>query len=168
MRALVQRVARARVTVEGRVTGAIERGLLVLLGATHADREADADGLARKVAGLRVFADDAGHMNLDLAAVGGRALVVPQFTLYGDARRGRRPDFIAAARPEQAEPLFERFCATLAGAGVGVERGVFRAHMAVELVNDGPVTLMIEIPPPADAVPEGDVPGSGDAGGERA
>lgn len=152
MRALVQRVAHARVSVEGRVAGAIECGLLVLLGATHADGPADADWLAHKVAGLRVFADAAGHMNLDLAAAGGRALVVPQFTLYADARRGRRPDFVAAARPEQAEPLFQRFCATLAGAGVGVERGAFRAHMAVELLNDGPVTLMLESPAgPADA-----------------
>lgn len=144
MRALVQRVTRARVSVEGRVTGAIERGLLILLGATHGDGEGEADWLAKKVAGLRVFADASGHMNLDLAGVHGRALVVPQFTLYGDARRGRRPDFIAAARPEQAGPLFERFCAALAAAGVPVERGVFRAHMEVELVNDGPVTLMIE------------------------
>ena len=124
----------------------IDQGLVVLLGATHADRPADADWLAHKVSGLRVFADDAGQMNLDLVSVGGRALVVPQFTLYGDARRGRRPDFVAAARPEHAEPLFERFCDTLAGAGVGVERGVFGAHMAVELLNDGPVTLMIESP----------------------
>ncbi len=166
MRAFIQRVTLARVTVEGRVTGAIECGLLVLLGATHADREVEADWLARKVAGLRVFSDTAGHMNLDLAAVGGRALVVPQFTLYGDARRGRRPDFIAAAPPEQAEPLFERFCATLAGAGVDVERGVFRAHMAVELVNDGPVSLMIESPSRADApasddAPSGEEPGEG-------
>lgn len=146
MRAFVQRVASARVTVDGRVTGAIERGLMVLLGVTHDDRDGDADWLAARIAGLRVFADAAGAMNLDLAAAGGRALVVPQFTLYGDVRRGRRPDFLAAARPEQAEPLFERFCATLAGAGIGVERGVFRAHMAVELVNDGPVSLMIESP----------------------
>ena len=146
MRAFVQRVSSARVLVEGRARGAIDRGLLVLLGATHADREADADWLARKVAGLRVFADKAGQMNLDLIAAGGRALVVPQFTLYGDTRRGRRPDFIAAARPEQAEPLFERFCIALAAAGVEVERGVFRAHMAVELVNDGPVSLMVESP----------------------
>ena len=153
MRALVQRVTRARVTVEGHVTGAIERGLLVLLGATHADGEGEADWLARKVAGLRVFEDEGGRMNLDLAAVGGRALVVPQFTLYGDTRRGRRPDFFAAARPEQAEPLFERFCTTLAGGGLAVERGVFRAHMAVELVNDGPVSLMIETPSAADAAP---------------
>jgi len=151
MRAFVQRVTNARVTAEGRVTGAIERGLLVLLGATHEDRDLEADWLAHKVAGLRVFADGGGHMNLDLAAVGGRVLVVPQFTLYGDTRRGRRPDFISAARPEQAEPLFERFCATLAATGVGVERGVFRAHMSVELVNDGPVSLMIESPPRPDA-----------------
>ena len=151
MRAFVQRVTRAQVTAEGRVTGAIGTGLLVLVGATGTDREDDADWLARKVAGLRVFADEAGHMNRDLAAVGGRALVVPQFTLYGDARRGRRPDFVHAARPEQAEPLFERFCASLAGAGVPVERGVFRAHMAVELVNDGPVSLLIESPPLAEA-----------------
>jgi D-tyrosyl-tRNA(Tyr) deacylase len=151
MRALVQRVARARVMVDGREAGAIDRGLLVLLGATHADRAADADWLARKVGGLRVFADDGGQMNLDLASAGGRALVVPQFTLYGDARRGRRPDFLAAARPEHAEPLFERFCATLAGTGIGVERGVFRAHMAVEALSDGPVTLMIESPASGDA-----------------
>jgi D-tyrosyl-tRNA(Tyr) deacylase len=148
VRALVQRVTRAQVTVAGRVAGAIDRGLVVLLGATHADRPDDADWLARKVAGLRVFADAAGRMNLDLAAVGGRALVVPQFTLYGDARHGRRPDFLAAARPQQAEPLFERFCATLAGEGIGVQRGAFGAHMAVELVNDGPVTLMIASPVP--------------------
>ena len=151
MRAFIQRVTRARVTVEGRVTGAIERGLLVLLGATPTDRDVEADWLAHKIAGLRVFADGGGHMNLDLAAIGGRVLVVPQFTLYGDARRGRRPDFISAARPEQAEPLFERFCATLAAAGIDVERGVFRAHMSVELVNDGPVSLLIESPPRTDA-----------------
>jgi len=166
MRAFIQRVTRARVTVGGRVTGAIERGLLVLLGATQTDRDAEADWLAHKVAGLRVFADPDGHMNLDLAAVAGRALVVPQFTLYADARRGRRPDFVSAARPEQAEPLFERFCATLAAAGIGVERGVFRAHMAVELVNDGPVSLMIESPPRAEASAPGTSSGGaiGEAG----
>ncbi|HEY6866522.1 MAG TPA: D-aminoacyl-tRNA deacylase [Candidatus Eisenbacteria bacterium] len=146
MRALVQRVARAAVRVDGRVTGAIGPGLLVLLGATHADAPHDAAWLARKIAGLRVFGDPAGLMNLDLHEVGGAALVVPQFTLYGDARRGRRPDFTRAARPEHAEPLFESFCAALAGAGVRVERGVFRAHMEVELVNDGPVTLWVESP----------------------
>ena len=146
MRALVQRVSRASVTVDGRVTGAIARGLLVLLGATHDDGEADARWLATKLAHLRVFADDAGKMNRDVREAGGGALVVPQFTLYGDARRGRRPEFTAAARPEVAEPLYERFCALLAAEGVTVERGVFRAHMDVELVNDGPITLWIESP----------------------
>jgi len=147
MRALVQRVLRARVTVEGRVSGEIGAGLVVLLGATHEDREADADWTARKVAGLRVFADEKGLMNRDVREAGGAILAVPQFTLYGDARRGRRPDFVRAARPEHAEPLFERFCAALASERVAVARGVFRAHMEVELVNDGPVSLMIESPP---------------------
>ena len=146
MRALVQRVARARVTVAGRFCGEIGRGLLVLLGATHHDGPAEADWLAHKVAGLRVFDDGEGRMNLDLRGVGGAALVVPQFTLYADARKGRRPDFVAAARPEHAEPLFERFCAALEREGVAVARGVFRAHMEVELVNDGPVTLWVEAP----------------------
>jgi len=146
VRALVQRVTRAEVRVEGRVVGAIGRGLLVLLGATHADDSAAADWLARKIATLRVFADANGQMNHDLLETQGQALVVPQFTLYGDARRGRRPDFLAAARPEQAEPLFERFCASLAAAGVPVASGVFRATMEVELVNDGPVTLCIDTP----------------------
>ncbi len=146
MRALVQRAAGASVTVEGRVTGSIASGLVVLVGATHDDGPIDAEWLAHKVAGLRVFADDAGHMNRDVREVGGGVLVVPQFTLYGDARRGRRPDFVQAARPEQAEPLVERFCAALEAEGVTVERGVFRAHMRVELVNDGPVTLLIESP----------------------
>lgn len=147
MRALVQRVTRARVTVAEKVTGEIAHGLLVLVGATHADGEVDARWLAGKVAGLRVFADDAGKMNRDVREAGGACLVVPQFTLYGDARHGRRPDFIAAAQPEKAEPLVERFCAELGAAGVKVERGVFRAHMQVELLNDGPVTLMLESPP---------------------
>jgi len=144
VRALVQRVSRASVTVDGATRGAIARGLLVLLGVTHADTAAEATWLAAKLAGLRVFEDDAGHMNLDLAAVGGAVLVVPQFTLYGDARRGRRPDFVDAARPEHAEPLFGHFCDALAGHGLTVARGVFRARMEVALVNDGPVTLMIE------------------------
>lgn len=146
MRALVQRVTGARVAVEGRVTGAIDTGLVVLVGVTHGDRPAAADWLARKVAGLRLFADAAGHMNRDLRAAGGAVLAVPQFTLYGDARRGRRPDFTAAAPPEQAEPLFDRFCATLQAEGVGVERGVFGAHMLLELANDGPVTVLVETP----------------------
>ena len=146
MRALVQRVARASVSVEGELRGEIGPGLLVLLGAAHADGEEEARWLAEKVAGLRVFADPTGKMNRDVRDSGGACLVVPQFTLYGDARRGRRPDFTAAARPDVAEPLFERFCAELAENGVRVARGVFRAHMLVELANDGPVTLMIDAP----------------------
>lgn len=146
MRALVQRVSRARVTVAERVSGEIAGGLLVLLGATHADGEAEARWLAAKVAGLRVFADAGGKMNRDVREAGGACLVVPQFTLYGDARHGRRPDFTAAAGPAVAEPLVERFCGELEAAGVRVERGVFRAHMTVELVNDGPVTLLVETP----------------------
>jgi D-tyrosyl-tRNA(Tyr) deacylase len=139
-------VSEARVSVDGRETGAIGTGLLALVGATHDDRGEDADWLARKIAGLRVFPDEAGQMNRDVREAGGAVLVVPQFTLYADARRGRRPDFVAAARPEQAEPLVERFCASLAADGVRVERGVFRAHMRVALVNDGPVTVMVETP----------------------
>ena len=146
MRALVQRVARASVSVEGELRGEIGPGLLVLLGAAHADGEEEARWLAEKVAGLRVFADPEGKMNRDVRESGGACLVVPQFTLYGDARRGRRPDFTAAASPDVAEPLFERFCAKLAENGVSVARGVFRAHMLVELANDGPVTLMIDAP----------------------
>ena len=149
----MQRVKRARVLVEGVVVGEVEAGLVVLLGATHDDGADQADWLARKVAGLRVFDDGEGKMNRDVREAAGAALVVPQFTLYGDARRGRRPEFTAAARPEHAEPLFQRFCTTLAAEGVPVERGVFRAHMAVELTNDGPVTLMIETPASERAIP---------------
>lgn len=144
MRALIQRVTQASVTVEGDVVGAIGRGFLVLLGVTHADGAREAEWLARKVAGLRVFDDADGKMNLALADVGGAALVVSQFTLYGDARRGRRPDFLQAARPEQAEPLVEAFVARLRAEGVPVETGRFRAAMQVALVNDGPVTLWID------------------------
>lgn len=146
MRALIQRVTRARCSVAGRLTGEIGPGLVALVGATHRDTPADAAWLARKVASVRVFADEAQHMNHDIAAAGGAVLAIPQFTLYGDARRGRRPDFMAAARPEHAEPLYENFCDALAECGVRVARGVFRAQMEVELVNDGPVTLMIESP----------------------
>jgi len=152
MRALVQRVLHARVRVEGSIRAEVGRGLLVLLGATHADGPADADWLARKIAGLRIFGDAAGRMNRDVREAEGAVLVVPQFTLYGDARRGRRPDFTAAAPPEQAEPLFVRFCTTLAALEVPVERGVFRAHMEVELLNDGPVTVMAESPTVAGEV----------------
>jgi D-tyrosyl-tRNA(Tyr) deacylase len=137
VRALVQRVSSARVRVGGEVTGAIGAGLVVLLGVTHDDDAAAADRLADRVRALRVFADRDGRMNEPL---GDRAvLCVSQFTLYGDARRGNRPSYVAAAPPELAEPLYERFCARL-----GAERGVFGAHMEVELVNDGPVTLLLE------------------------
>jgi len=154
MRALVQRVAHARVSVGGQVAGEIGPGLLVLLGAAPADGEEQAAWLARKLAGLRIFADAAGLMNLDLRETGGAALVVPQFTLFAETRRGRRPDFTGAAPPAQAEPLFERFCALLAAQGVPVRRGVFGAHMAVELLNDGPVTILVETPDAGSAPAE--------------
>lgn len=147
MRALIQRVSSASVEVEGRVVGSIGEGLLVLLGVGRGDDEKKAAWLAEKVANLRVFSDEAGNMNRSLLEVGGGALVVSQFTLYGDARKGRRPGFSEAAPPEEANALYERFCALLAEAGVArVERGVFRAMMRVSLVNEGPVTLMVEAP----------------------
>jgi D-aminoacyl-tRNA deacylase len=139
VRALVQRVTRASVSVEGEVVSSIGPGLLVLLGVTQDDGERDADWLADKVRALRIFPDTAGKMNEPL---GDReVLCVSQFTLYGDARRGNRPSYVAAAGPDRAEPLYERFCERL-----GAKRGVFGAMMAVELVNDGPVTLMVESP----------------------
>ena len=144
MRAVIQRVSAAQVTVQGEVVGQIGRGYLVLLGVTVADSEAEAALLARKIAGLRVFEDDGGKMNLALADVGGAVLAVSQFTLYADVRKGRRPSFIAAARPEQAEPLYQRFCALLRAEGVAVEQGVFQAEMQVSLVNDGPVTIWMD------------------------
>jgi D-aminoacyl-tRNA deacylase len=144
MRAVIQRVSRAEVRVDGLQVGAIGRGFLVLLGVTHADDRSEAEWLARKVAGLRVFEDDGGKMNLGPTDVGGAVLVVSQFTLYGDVRRGRRPSFTDAARPEQAEPLVDYFAARLREEGLHVETGVFGAMMEVELVNDGPVTLWID------------------------
>ena len=144
MRAVIQRVSRASVTVDGQVVGTIKRGFLVLLGVTHNDSRAEADWLARKIAGLRIFEDDAGKMNLGLAEVGGAVLVVSQFTLYADARKGRRPDFIQAARPDVAEPLVDYFVNALRSAGLPVETGRFRATMEVALVNDGPVTLWLD------------------------
>lgn len=144
MRALIQRVTQASVTVDGEAVGAIGRGFLVLLGVTDTDGPREAAWLAAKVAGLRVFDDAAGKMNLGLADVGGDVLVVSQFTLYGDARRGRRPDFLRAARPEQAEPLVDTFVAQLRSVGLRVETGRFRAAMQVALVNDGPVTLWLD------------------------
>lgn len=144
MRAIIQRVSQASVTVEDQVVGRIGRGFLVLLGVTQTDGRAEADWLARKIAGLRVFDDAAGKMNLALADVGGAVLVVSQFTLYGDARKGRRPDFLRAARPEVAEPLVGYFVAQLRGEGLHVETGRFQAIMQVALVNDGPVTLWLD------------------------
>lgn len=144
MRALIQRVSEASVTVDGQVTGAIGQGFLVFLGITHTDGEPEAAYLARKIAGLRVFEDDAGKMNRSLADVDGSVLAVSQFTLYGNVRKGRRPSFIDAARPEQADPLYQRFCALLREQGVRVETGVFQAEMKVSLINDGPVTLWLD------------------------
>jgi D-tyrosyl-tRNA(Tyr) deacylase len=146
VRALVQRVQRASVAVGGEVVGEIGTGLCVFVGVTHGDGEADAERLARKVWELRVFGDAEGKMNRSCADVGGRVLVVSQFTLYGDTRRGRRPSWVDAAPPEQAEPLVEQFVAALRERGADVETGVFRAYMDVTLVNDGPVTLLVESP----------------------
>ena len=144
MRMVVQRVTRASVTVDGEVTGKIGRGYMVLVGAEVGDTEADARLCADKLAGLRVFEDSEGKMNLSIADVGGEILLVSQFTLLGDARHGRRPSFIAAARPEVAEPLLEQMKAMLEARGLHVETGRFQTHMDVELVNDGPVTILID------------------------
>jgi len=145
VRALIQRVTRASVTVDGEVIGAIDGGLLVLVGVTHDDDATVAGRLAAKVAHLRVFDDGDGTMNRSLVDVGGAALVVSQFTLYGDARKGRRPSWGDAARPEHAEPLVAAFATALGDEGITVATGRFRADMQVELVNDGPVTLALEL-----------------------
>jgi D-tyrosyl-tRNA(Tyr) deacylase len=145
MRALVQRVTEARVTVDGDAVGEIGSGLLVFVGVTHDDTRTVASRLAGKVGNLRVFDDEAGMMNRTLLDVEGEALVVSQFTLYGDASRGRRPSWVAAARPEVAEPLCDAFASDLKDVGVRVKTGRFRADMQVALVNDGPVTLMLEL-----------------------
>lgn len=144
MRALIQRVSEANVRVDGKIVGEIETGFLVLLGITHEDSEREADYLARKIAGLRLFEDADGKMNLGLADVGGSVLAVSQFTLYGNARKGRRPSFVDAARPEQAQPLYAYFCDVLQSQGIDVAQGVFQAMMKVSLVNDGPVTLWLD------------------------
>ena len=144
MRIILQRVSRAEVRIGERSAGRIGRGFLLLVGFTTADTEAEVRWMADKVLGLRLFADADDKMNLSLTEVSGSLLVVSQFTLYGDASRGRRPSFIDAARPEQAIPLYERFIALLRSAGVPVETGEFGAMMEVELVNDGPVTLILE------------------------
>lgn len=144
MRAVVQRVSRASVRVEGEITGAIERGLCVLIGVGRSDTERDAEQLADKLVGLRVFEDEAGKMNLALADVGGKLLCISQFTLFGDTSRGRRPSFGEAMEPEGAKRLFERVCEACRARGAVVETGRFRTHMDVELVNEGPVTLLLE------------------------
>ena len=144
MRAVVQRVSRASVTVADEVVGQIGRGFLVLLGIEEGDAQDDVVYMAQKIAGLRVFEDSDGKMNLGLAEVGGAMLVVSQFTLMGDCRRGRRPSFIQAARPELADELYRAFCAEVRGQGIEVQTGRFQTHMDVELVNDGPVTLLID------------------------
>jgi D-tyrosyl-tRNA(Tyr) deacylase len=144
MRACVQRVTEAGVTVDGEVVGQVGRGLLVLLGVAMGDSDADARWLAEKIAGLRIFEDDAGKMNLSLGDTAGSMLVVSQFTLLGDCRRGRRPSFIDAAPPAEAERLYEVFVAAVRAAGIEVSTGRFRRHMLVSLINDGPVTLIVE------------------------
>jgi len=144
MRAVVQRVTRASVSVEGNVVGAIERGLAILLGVKAGDAEAEAQWLASKIATLRIFDDDAGKLNRSVLDVKGSALVVSQFTLYADARKGRRPSYDQAAPPEVAEPLIRRFAELLVAQGVPVQTGIFRAHMLVEIHNDGPVTILLE------------------------
>jgi D-tyrosyl-tRNA(Tyr) deacylase len=145
MRVLLQRVSKANVIVEGKITGEIGRGLLLLVGIRDGDSEAEVEWMARKVAQLRVFNDTHGKMNLSVQDVHGGVLAISQFTLYGDTAKGNRPSYITAARPEVAEPLYEQFCEQLAElVGKPVARGVFGAHMDVELTNDGPVTIMLE------------------------
>ena len=145
MKAVVQRVSNAAVTVDGSITGEIEKGLLVLLGVGKNDCEEDADHLASKIAGLRIFTDDNDKMNLSLDSVDGSVLVISNFTLFGDCSHGKRPSFFDAARPETAEPLYEYFCGALRRCGVKkVEKGIFGADMKVSLLNDGPVTLILD------------------------
>jgi len=144
MKVVLQRVSQASVSIGGQRLGGIERGYCLLVGFTHTDTPDQVTWMAEKVAGLRVFGDAEGKMNLALADVGGAVIVVSQFTLYGDASKGRRPSFIDAARPEQAIPLYERFCAELRARGIQVETGEFGGMMQVEIHNDGPVTLILE------------------------
>jgi D-tyrosyl-tRNA(Tyr) deacylase len=148
MRALIQRVSHASVAVDGKDVGACQRGFLVLLGVGPSDTEKDATWLAAKIAGLRVFPDDSGKMNRSVVDIEGSCLVISQFTLYGDCRKGRRPSFIGSAHPDLAKPLYERFSSLLATHGLPVETGIFAADMQVSLTNDGPVTLMLESPAP--------------------
>ncbi len=144
MRAVIQRVSRAAVRVDGETTGEIGLGLLALLGVGQGDSEPDASYLADKVAGLRIFEDANGKMNLSVGDVGGGVLVVSQFTLYGDVRKGRRPSFDAASRPDEADRLYQHFCLLLRAKGLTVQTGVFQAMMDVELINEGPVTILLD------------------------
>jgi D-tyrosyl-tRNA(Tyr) deacylase len=144
MRAVVQRVSRARVTVDGEITGDISHGILIFLGVAQEDTHSDADYLADKVAGLRIFEDDAGKMNLSVTDVGGAILAVSQFTLFGDVRRGKRPSFDAAARPEKARELYEYFVSRVRALGLRCETGRFQEMMTVELANEGPVTILLD------------------------
>ena len=144
MRAVIQRVKSASVTVEGTVVSEIRVGLLVFLGVAQEDTPADVEYMASKIANLRIFEDDEGRMNLSILDIGGEALVVSQFTLCGDCRKGRRPSFIAAARPEKADPLYQAFMDEISRLGVPVKAGIFQAMMDVELINDGPVTMMLD------------------------
>ena len=145
MRALVQRVEKASVCVDSEVVGGIGRGLCVFIGVTHNDREAQADQIADKIAGLRVMADSTGMMNLKVSEIGQEVLIVSQFTLYGDTAKGRRPSFVQAAAPEVAEPLIAHLCKSLEEMGAQVASGRFRSHMEVQIYNNGPVTLNVEI-----------------------
>ena len=144
MRAVLQRVSRASVAVESRTVGEIERGLLILLGVAEGDKESDAQYMSEKTANLRVFPDDGGRMNLSLLDIAGSALAVPQFTLLGDCRKGRRPNFMGAAAPETARSLFQRYAGLLREMDIHVETGQFGAMMEVSLVNDGPITLILD------------------------
>ena len=144
MRSVIQRVTCASVTVGGEVAGSIGEGLLVLLGVKVGDTEKDAQLAAEKIAGLRIFEDEAGKMNLSVQDIGGEVLAVSQFTLLGDARKGKRPSFIEAARPEIADPLYEKVVENIRAAGLTCKTGVFRADMQVELINDGPVTILYD------------------------
>ena len=144
MRAVVQKVSASKVTVDEEVVGQINQGLMVLLGVTHDDTSKDVDYMVDKITNLRIFEDEEGKMNLSLKDVGGEVLAVSQFTLYGDARRGRRPSFSDAARPEVANPLYEEFVQKVKNQGINVGTGKFGAHMMVDLTNDGPVTILLE------------------------
>lgn len=144
MRAVVQRVSRSEVTVDGRRTGKINKGLLVLLGVTHGDTSKDVDYIVDKTINLRIFEDENDKMNLSLKDIGGEMLAVSQFTLYGDCRKGRRPSFTNAAAPEEADKLYQEFVKKVSEQGINTETGEFGAHMMVDLVNDGPVTILLE------------------------